>query len=456
MISRRFHRSAISGFVALLLLGLVGSSFKGEVGSWVDSAVSRGSHLKGRLLLSEEQAAAPQEAEGLFPGGPDWGAASSPLSTEKVQADRTPDTSLDEDSERSDEDDGSLLESSKGVSQAAAAPTRSKVDTGATAPALGIVTNSGVKRHTSLAVAGGPTAGKREEEEEGDLGEDENEGVDTTWNKSLTDTRKADTSVKEDEEFGTDASPNSGSSNGTAGGSNEESTTGGGDWDDDEGGSITSENDPPKLEHRTSSWEGFGDPSKKLTLTVVCSNTGGGVLEVKIATPTWIRADPESVRVGAGEERNISITVLDPKGLKGSSERIQIKSNGGDEYFEITRAALGKTDWTDNLPSSSLSSTAVVAVGSTIVGLAALAWYVCRRRQQRHGASSFKYKELEMQGDLSSALGQHPVGAGMALNSYSSGYGPDRSPRTMTDEESTQGWDDNWDDWDQEEQRSRR
>lgn len=61
-----------------------------------------------------------------------------------------------------------------------------------------------------------------------------------------------------------------------------------------------------------------------------------------------------------------------------------------------------------------------------------------------------------VQGDLSSNLGQLPAGAGMAMNSYSSGYGPGRSPRDATDEESTQGWDDNWDDWDQEEQRSKR
>lgn len=231
----------------------------------------------------------------------------SPLSSE-----RTGETSTDEDPDWSDEDVGSVLklDSSEGVSQPAAAPTQSRIDTGAPVPAPGIAstTKTGVKRHTSLAVARGPTAGG--EKEEAGLEETVDEGGDTTWNKSLKDTRKTDTSVKEDDEFETDPRPNSGASNTTAGGLDEESRAGGGDWDDDEGGSVTSENDPPKLEHRTSSWEGFGDPSKKLTLTVVCSNTGGGVLQVKIATPTWIRADPETVRVGAGEERNVSFSSI--------------------------------------------------------------------------------------------------------------------------------------------------
>lgn len=63
----------------------------------------------------------------------------------------------------------------------------------------------------------------------------------------------------------------------------------------------------------------------------------------------------------SGHALQVTLTVLDPKGLKGQSERIEIQSNGGDEFFEITKAALGRTDWYDGLPNTG-SNTGLIAV----------------------------------------------------------------------------------------------
>lgn len=61
--SKGYHRLAILGFVALLLLGLVGVVHRSELGSWIEGEVSKGSGFQGRVLLVGEQAAAPQGAD---------------------------------------------------------------------------------------------------------------------------------------------------------------------------------------------------------------------------------------------------------------------------------------------------------------------------------------------------------------------------------------------------------
>jgi hypothetical protein len=203
--------------------------------------------------------------------------------------------------------------------QHAAAPTQGGggIDTAADAPApVSLPEEDGVKRYVTVAAA--PVTGTKKGDDENIESEVQKEGNRTQSNRALNDTREEGSGVKKEQNRTSSPEPKSGVKNSTAGAATkteeegDPSETGEADaWDeDDEGGLTTSRDDPPQLKHRTSSWEGFGDPSKQLTLVVVCSNTGGGVLEVKIVTPTWIRADPESVRIGAGEERNVSLPNL--------------------------------------------------------------------------------------------------------------------------------------------------
>lgn len=235
-------------------------------------------------------------------------AALSPLRSEQTSLSaESPGTSLDNSPNVPDAENLPTLVPKASASKPAAAPSPDNLDTATQAPArapAGLA--SGVKRYASL-IAEGPSAS----DEEGLGGEVED---DTEWDKSLSTSRKGDASVKEAKPGAGDEALNTTKAGGSDlkfEGGDESANGGQGDGlDDDEEALITSENDPPKLEHHTSSWEGFGDPSKKLTLVVVCSNSGGGVLEVKIVTPTWIRADPESVRVAAGEERNVRTLLL--------------------------------------------------------------------------------------------------------------------------------------------------
>lgn len=255
---------------------------------------------------------------------------SSTTSARKARSDQSLEEELhtsDADPELPDEDTGSASDpvpqgsASSKNGQHAAAPTQggSEIDTPADAPApVSLSEEDGVKRYVTVAAAPVTASDSEKGDDENIESEVQREGNRTQSNRALNDTREEGSGVKKEHNKTSSPEPRSSVKNATAGAATKtENASEDGDpsepgeadaWDeDDEGGLTTSRDDPPQLKHRTSSWEGFGDPSKQLTLVVVCSNTGGGVLEVKIVTPTWIRADPESVRIGAGEERNVSL-----------------------------------------------------------------------------------------------------------------------------------------------------
>jgi hypothetical protein len=96
----------------------------------------------------------------------------------------------------------------------------------------------------------------------------------------------------------------------------------------------------------------------------------------------------------SGHALQVTLTVLDPKGLKGQSERIEIQSNGGDEFFEITKAALGRTDWYDGLPSTG-SNTGLIAVSDHLDSKLALFLLNEKRRLQNNSLYSFLLQEKE-------------------------------------------------------------